>query len=62
MFNEKIFWKEDFVGKEAKGGFYIRAVDLKEFLERVEAADHGGEVVGLRFDDNNLELIIKPKK
>ncbi len=62
MFNEKIFWKEDFVGDEAKGGIFTRAVDLKKFMELVEESETGGEVVGLRFDDNNLELIIKPKK
>jgi hypothetical protein len=62
MFNEKIFWKEDFVGNEAKGGIFTRAVDLKKFMELVEQSETGGEVVGLRFDDNNLELIIKPKK
>jgi hypothetical protein len=61
MFNEQIFWKDTFDGEQAKGGFYIRAVDLKKFLESVEAAEHGGEVVGLRFDDNNLEVIVKPK-
>ncbi len=62
MFNEKIFWKEDFDGNEAKGGIFTRAVDLKKFMELVEESETGGEVVGLRFDDNNLELIIKPKK
>jgi hypothetical protein len=61
MFNEQVFWKEDFDGEEAKGGFFLRAVDLKKFLELVENADHGGEVVGLRFSDNNLEVIVKPK-
>ncbi len=61
MFNEKIFWKEDFDGNEAKGGIFTRAVDLKKFMELVESNTNGdgGEVVGLRFDDNNLELIIK---
>ncbi len=61
MFNEKVFWKEDFTDGEAKGGFFIRAVELKKFLELVEDADNGGEVVGLRFDENNLEVIVKPK-
>jgi hypothetical protein len=60
--DDKIFWKEDFTGSEAKGGFFIRAVELKKFLKMVEAADHGGEVVGLRFSDNNLEVIVQPKK
>jgi hypothetical protein len=61
MFNEQIFWKDTFDGEEAKGGFFIRAVELKKFLESVEVAEHGGEVVGLRFSDNNLEVIVKPK-
>jgi hypothetical protein len=61
MFNEQVFWKEDFTDGEAKGGFFLRAVDLKKFLELVENADHGGEVVGLRFSDSNLEVIVKPK-
>jgi len=61
MFNEKIFWKETFDGENARGGIYTRAVDLKKFMELVETNENGngGEVVGLRFSDNNLELIVK---
>ena len=33
MFNEQVFWKEDFTDGEAKGGFFVRAVDLKKFLQ-----------------------------
>ena len=62
MFDKHVFWKDDFTDGEAKGGFFIRSVDLKKFLESVEAADHGGEVVGIRFDENNLEVIVKPKE
>ena len=61
MFNEEVFWKDGFEG-ECRGGIFTRAVDLKKFLELVEAADHGGEVVGLKFSDNNLEVIVNPKK
>ena len=63
MFNEKIFWKDGFDG-ECRGGIFTRAVDLKRFLELVEANanGNGGEVVGLRFSDNNLEIIVKPKE
>ena len=57
MFNEQIFWKETFDGERAHGGIFTRAVDLKKFMETVES--QGGEVVGLRFSDNNLELIVK---
>jgi hypothetical protein len=62
MIDNNVFWKEDFTDGEAKGGFFLRAVDLKKFLESVENADHGGEVVGLRFSENNLEVIVQPKK
>ncbi len=63
MFNEVIFWKDTYDGEYAEGGIFTRAVDLKKFLELVEANENGngGEVVGLRFSDNNLEVIIKPK-
>jgi hypothetical protein len=61
MFNEQIFWKDTFSGEQAKGGFFIRAFDLKKFMTMVESADHGGEVVGLKFSDNNLEIIVIPK-
>ena len=62
MFNEQIFWKDTFDGEKARGGIFTRAVDLKKFLELVELNENGngGEVVGLRFSDNNLEIIIKP--
>ncbi len=62
MFNEEVFWK-DGVGGECRGGIFTRAVDLKKFLELVEANENGngGEVVGLRFSDNNLEVIVKLK-
>lgn len=62
MFNEQVFWKDSYDGAYAKGGFFVRAVELKKFLESVEAADHGGEVVGLRFSDNNLEVIVKERE
>lgn len=62
MFNEKIFWR-DGVDGECRGGIFTRAIELKRFLELVEANGNGnGEVVGLRFSDNNLEIIVKPKE
>ena len=44
-----------------EGGIFVRAVELKQFLELVEANENGngGEVVGLRFEGNNLEIIVK---
>jgi hypothetical protein len=61
MFENNIFWKDTFDGEKAKGGIFYRAVELKKFMELVEANENGngGEIVGIRFDENNLELIVK---
>ena len=63
MFDEQVFWKDTYDGAYAQGGIFTRSVELKKFLELVEANEsgNGGEVVGLRFSDNNLEVIVKPK-
>ena len=47
MFDNKIFWKDTFDGKKAQGGIFYRAVDLKKFMELVEANENGngGEIV-----------------
>lgn len=60
-FNEEIFWKEGFVEGKCKCGIYVRAFELKKFMELVEANEsgNGGEIVGLKFDGNDLEIIIK---
>jgi hypothetical protein len=60
MFEKKVFWKDGFDG-EAKGGLMFRSFDLNKFIKVVESSDTGGEVVGLKFEGNNLELIVKVK-
>ena len=55
MFKNEVFWKKGFDG-EAKGGVFFRSFDLNKFIERVESSDE--EVVGIRFEGNNLELIL----
>ena len=54
----KTFWKDGFHGK-AKGGYYFRAFDLVKFFKRLE--EDGEEVVGLEFDGNNINVIVKSK-
>jgi hypothetical protein len=54
MFEEQIFWKENWQG-DAKGGIMFRSFDLNKFIKLVEEKD---EVVGIKFDGNNLELIV----
>ena len=56
MEKNKTFWKDDVHG-QVHGGYYFRAFDLVEFIKKVE--DKEGEVVGLEFDGNNVNVIIK---
>jgi hypothetical protein len=56
MFEKEVFWKDSFNG-EAKGGLHFRSFDLNQFIKKVE--EDGTEVVGIKFEDNNLELIVK---
>ena len=59
MFKNAVFAKSDFEG-EAKGGIFFRSFDLSKFLEKIEASDE--EVVGLRFEGNNLEVLVNSNK
>ena len=55
---KKIFWSDKASpnGKYS-GGIYFRAFDLVKFMKLVEKEE--GEVVGLEFDGNNVNVIIK---
>jgi hypothetical protein len=56
-FKEKIFWKDGFNG-QALSGIMYRSFDLNQFIEDLEKS-HNHEVVGITFEGNNLELIVK---
>jgi hypothetical protein len=60
-YDNKIFWRSDFTDGEAKGGYFFRAVEFKKKLDMVEESENGGEIVGIRFDDNNVEFIVRVK-
>ena len=53
---KKIFWKDNVEG-EFRGGYYFRAFDLIKFMKLVETEE--GEIVGLEFEGNNVNVIIK---
>lgn len=55
MFEKQVFWKDGFEGK-AKGGLIFRSFDLNKFIRKIEEKQ---EVVGIKFEDNNLELITR---
>ena len=62
MFERNIFWKDGFGSNpedEAKGGIHFRSFDLNKFIKKVESSKDGGEVVGIQFEGNNCELIVK---
>lgn len=59
MFKNVVFSKSDFSG-QAKGGIFFRSFDLSKFLEKIEANDE--EVVGLRFEGNELEILVNTNK
>ncbi len=56
-FKDKIFWKDGFNG-EAMGGIMYRSFELNQFFEDLEIS-HDREIVGIKFEDNNLEVIVK---
>ena len=39
------------------GGIMFRSFDLNKFIKKVE--EEGTEVIGIKFEGNNLELIVK---
>ena len=55
--NKKIFWLDEFKDGKVQGGYYFRAFELIKFMKLVEEEE--GEVVGLEFEDNNVNVIIK---
>jgi hypothetical protein len=59
--NKRIFWSEEVEGglKDEKfhGGYYFRAFDLIKFMKLIEKEE--GEVVGLEFEGNNVNIIIR---
>tara|TARA_R110001592_G_scaffold75593_1_gene228797 strand:+ start:324 stop:503 length:180 start_codon:yes stop_codon:yes gene_type:complete len=59
MENNSIFWKEGFEGK-AKAGIIFRTFDLNKFMSEIEQKN--AEVVGVKFEGNNCELILNAEK
>ena len=58
MNKDKTFWKEELEWKgEIKGGYYFRAFELVEFFEKL--GKEKKEVVGLEFDGNNVNVIVR---
>tara|TARA_R100001443_G_scaffold100073_1_gene107338 strand:- start:295 stop:504 length:210 start_codon:yes stop_codon:yes gene_type:complete len=60
---KKVFWSDKAhiyyhkAGVKFRDGIYFRSFDLNKFMKLVEKEE--GEVVGLEFEDNNVNIIIK---
>ena len=54
---KKTFWLDEFKDGKARGVYYFRAFDLVQFLKKLENNDL--EVVGLEFDGNNVNVLVK---
>ena len=55
---KKIFWSDKASpNQKYRGGIYFRAFDLVKFMKLVEKEE--GEVIGLCFEGNNVDVIIK---
>ena len=59
---KKIFWLDEAfykgpIGNKFRGGIYFRSFDLNKFIQKVEKEE--GEVVGLCFEGNNVDIIVK---
>jgi len=60
---KKVFWTDRAhiyyhkPGVKFRSGIYFRSFDLNKFMKLVEKEE--GEVVGLEFEDNNVNIIIK---
>ena len=56
-FEEDVFWKD---GSDIKNQVIIpfRSFELNKFIrENIESSKHNLEVIGLKFEDNNIEII-----
>ena len=52
------FWKEELEWEgEIEGGYYFRAFELVKFFKKLEKEKK--EVVGLEFDGNNVNVIVR---
>jgi hypothetical protein len=71
-FTDQVFWKDEHVGQvwtckpedakqvaATREVIHYRSFDLNKFLTKLESDDNEYEVIGLKFEDNNLTVILK---
>lgn len=71
-FTDQVFWKDEHVGQvwtckpedakhvaATRTTTHYRTFELNKFLTEVESDDNEFEVVGLKFEGNNLTVVLK---
>jgi len=59
-FQNTIFWKDAIIQKLSSDLLVFRDVELTNCLKKLESTGH--EVVGIMFDGNNIDVLLKQKE
>jgi len=56
---EREFWTLDSENKPFRRGWFYRAYDFQQFMEKIEKDPRGGKIIGMSFDGKNVEFFTK---
>ena len=56
---EKEFWTLDSENVPFRRGWFYRAFDFQQFMEKIEKDPRGGKIIGMSFDGKNVEFFTK---
>ena len=57
MTEEKEFWTLDSEKVPFRPGWFYRAYEFQQFMEKIEKDPRGGKIIGMRFDGKNVEFL-----
>ncbi len=50
------FWTTNSEDVPFQKGWFYRALDIQEFMKKIEKDPRGGKVIGMNFDGKNIEF------
>jgi hypothetical protein len=53
---EKEFWTLDSENVPFRKGWIYRAVELQQFMKKIQEDPRGGKILGINFDGKNVEF------
>jgi len=56
---EQEFWILKSENIPFRKGWMYRAVDFQQFMKKIEDDPRGGQIIGMKFDGNNVEFYTK---